>query len=67
MIVKIIGIFFVVLGTIISLIFWVPGLINRKQLREIMGERYPLIYFIYFTNGPLLLLIGAAILTFLAR
>jgi len=65
MIVKIVGIFFVVLGTVISLAFWVPGLINRDHLRQIMGQRYPMIYFIYFTNGPLLLIIGAAILTFM--
>lgn len=64
MIIKIIGIVFVVIGTIISLIFWVPGLINKKQLKEIMGSRYPMIYFIYFTNGPLLLIIGSIILTY---
>ncbi|MBU4260753.1 MAG: hypothetical protein KKC76_02595 [Proteobacteria bacterium] len=65
MIVKIVGIFFVVVGTVISLIFCVPGLINKDHLRQIMGQRYPMIYFIYFTNGPLLLIIGAAILTFM--
>ncbi|RJX29851.1 MAG: hypothetical protein C4531_09980 [Desulfurivibrio sp.] len=65
MIVKIVGIFFVVVGTVISLLFWVPGLINKDHLRQIMGQRYPMIYFIYFTNGPLLLLIGAAMLTWL--
>lgn len=67
MIVKTVGIFFVVLGTVVSLIFWIPGLINKQQLRAIMGSRYPLIYFIYFTNGPLLLIIGASILTFLVK
>lgn len=63
MIVKIVGIFFVVIGTVISLLFWVPGFINKNHLRQIMGHRYPMIYFIYFSNGPLLLIIGAAILT----
>ncbi|OKY75214.1 MAG: hypothetical protein BM485_09560 [Desulfobulbaceae bacterium DB1] len=67
MIVKLVGIFFVVLGTIVSLAFWIPGIINKKQLKGIMGSRYSLIYFIYFTNGPLLLIIGASILTFLVR
>jgi len=47
MIVKIVGIFFVVVGTVISLIFWVPGFINKDHLRQIMGHRYPMIYFIY--------------------
>ncbi|MEW6520738.1 MAG: hypothetical protein AB1461_15135 [Thermodesulfobacteriota bacterium] len=65
MIVKIVGIFFVVVGTVVSLLFWVPGLINKDHLRQIMGQRYPMIYFIYFTNGPLLLLIGAVMLTWL--
>ena len=65
MIVQIIGICFVIIGTIVSLIFWIPGLIDKKQLKQIMGNRYPMIYFIYFTNGPLLLIIGATILTYL--
>ncbi|MCB2184049.1 MAG: hypothetical protein KQH63_18650 [Desulfobulbaceae bacterium] len=65
MIIKLIGIGFVVIGTIVSLIFWIPGIIDKKQLKQIMGNRYSLIYFIYFTNGPLLLIIGAVILTYL--
>jgi hypothetical protein len=64
MVIEIVGIIFVVFGTVVSLGFWIPGLINRKQLKEMMGTRYPMIYFIYFTNGPFLLLIGVIILTF---
>ena len=64
MIIKIIGIIFVVFGTVVSLGFWVPGLLNKEQLRATMGSRYPMVYFIYFTNGPFLLLIGVIILTF---
>jgi hypothetical protein len=64
-VVEIIGIIFVVFGTVVSVGFWVPGIINRDQLRDMMGSRYPMIYFIYFTNGPFLLLIGVIILTFL--
>jgi hypothetical protein len=63
MIINIVGICFVVVGTVVSLIFWVPGFINKNQLRQIMGSRYPIIYFIYFTNGPLMLIIGAVMLT----
>jgi len=63
-IVKIVGIILVVFGTVVSIGFWVPGLINRNQLRGIMGSRYPMVYFIYFTNGPFLLLIGVIILTY---
>lgn len=64
MLLKIIGMFFVIVGFIISVIFWIPGLIDRQQLRQILGGRYGMVYFIYFTNGPFLLLLGAAILTF---
>ena len=65
MIINIVGIFFVVVGTVVSLIFWVPGIIDKNRLRQIMGPRYPIVYFVYFSNGPLLLIIGAVILTFL--
>ena len=65
MIIQAIGVIFVVIGTIVSLIFWVPGLIDKKQLKEIMGPRYNMVYLIYFTNGPFLLALGAFILTFL--
>ncbi len=65
MIIKAIGVIFVVIGTIVSLIFWIPGLIDKGQLKEIMGPRYNMIYFIYFTNGPFLLGLGVFILTFL--
>ena len=41
------------------------GAHQQGPLRQIMGQRYPMIYFIYFTNGPLLLIIGAAILNFM--
>lgn len=65
MIIQAIGVIFVVIGTIVSLIFWVPGLIDKKKLKEIMGPRYNMVYFIYFSNGPFLLALGAFILTFL--
>ncbi len=67
MIIKIIGIIFTVIGTVVSLAFWIPGLINKEQLKAIMGPRYSMVYFIYFTNGPLLLTIGILILTMLQK
>ena len=63
MILTVLGVLFVVVGTVISIIFWIPGIIDRKQLKKIMGNRYPMIFFIYITNGPVLLAIGAVILT----
>lgn len=45
-------------GTLVTIGFWVPGLVNRQRLKEILGRRYPLIYLIYGANGPFLLLLG---------
>lgn len=45
-------------GLVISVVFWVPSLFNRQRVREIMGNRYPLVYVIYIANGPLLILFG---------
>ncbi len=45
------------LGALISVLFWTP-LVNRRRLRELLGPRYRVMYFIYTANGPLLLLLG---------
>lgn len=58
MILTISGIMLVIFGLVISVVFWVPSLFNRQRVREIMGNRYPLVYVIYIANGPLLILFG---------
>ncbi len=49
-------------GFLVSILFWVPRIVNRPQLRKIFGTRYPMIYFIYFSNGPFLVAIGLYLL-----
>jgi hypothetical protein len=56
------GIILVVTGGLVSIAFWIPGLIDRQNLREMLGSRYPLIYVVYFANGPILLLAGILLL-----
>ena len=58
MILTISGIMLMFLGLVISIIFWVPGLFDRRKVREIMGKRYPLVYIVYIANGPMLILFG---------
>lgn len=45
-------------GGVVSVGFWIPGLINRSKLREMLGARYPLVYLVYSANGPVLLVAG---------
>jgi hypothetical protein len=45
-------------GAAVSIIFWIPSVVNRKKIREIMGKRYPLVYIIYIANGPVLIFFG---------
>ena len=56
------GIILIVTGGLVSIVFWIPGLIDRQNLREMLGSRYPLIYVVYFANGPILLLAGILLL-----
>jgi len=49
-------------GGAITVLFWVPGIINRARLREALGQRYPLIFIVYVANGPLLVFLGLFIL-----
>ena len=58
MILKYIGLFLVFIGLIISIFFWIPQLVNKAKLKAILGKRYPIIYFVYITNGPFLVLVG---------
>ena len=52
------GIALVVTGCLVTIIFWIPGLVDRENLRELLGSRYSLIYVVYSANGPVLLLAG---------
>ena len=62
MIFLITGLPLLIIGSLVTGLFWVPGLINRAKLREFLGSRYPLVYLVYSANGPLLLVAGAALL-----
>jgi len=58
MILTISGIILMFFGLVVSIVFWVPGIINRNRIRSIMGRRYPLVYVVYIANGPMLILFG---------
>ena len=45
-------------GLIVSIVFWIPGIIDRTKVKDIMGKRYPLVYVVYIANGPLLIVFG---------
>ena len=45
-------------GLVVSIVFWIPGLVDRAQIKETMGKRYPLVYVVYVANGPMLVLFG---------
>lgn len=53
---------FIAIGLAISVLFWVPRVFNRQRMRELLGRRYPLLYFIYVANGPLLVALGLFLL-----
>ena len=56
------GIILVATGGLVSVAFWIPGLVDRQNLREMLGSRYPLIYIVYSANGPLLFLAGVLLI-----
>ena len=53
------GIVLIAIGFLISVAFWIPGLVDRAELREMLGPRYPVVYLVYSANGPGLVLLGA--------
>jgi len=53
---------FIATGLAISVLFWVPRVFNRQRMRELLGRRYPLLYFVYVANGPLLVVLGLFLL-----
>jgi hypothetical protein len=58
MVLTISGIMLIFFGLVISIVFWVPRLFDKRRVREIMGKRYPLVYIVYIANGPMLILFG---------
>jgi hypothetical protein len=56
------GMFLCGIGLIVSVLFWVPGVINRPRLKELLGPRYPTVYIIYAANGPFLVVLGLVLL-----
>ena len=58
MILTVSGIILIFFGLIVSIVFWIPGIINKEKIKNVMGARYPLVYVVYIANGPLLMLFG---------
>jgi len=56
------GFFLLTWGFLVSILFWVPRIVNRPLLKQIYGKRFKMIYFIYFSNGPFLVIIGLYLL-----
>ena len=56
------GIVLVIVGSGVSVLFWVPQIVNRPKLKEMLGQRYPMLFFVYVANGPLLLFLGLFLL-----
>ena len=56
------GIVLVIVGGGITVLFWVPQIVNRPKLKEMLGQRYPMLFFVYVANGPLLLFVGLFLL-----
>jgi len=58
MILTISGIMLMFLGLVVSIVFWIPGILNKEKMKNVMGDRYALVYVVYIANGPLLILFG---------
>ena len=48
-------------GAVVSILFWLPRVVDRNRLKQALGERYPIIYIIYLANGPGLFMLGLLI------
>ena len=57
-----VSLLFLAIGLAITVLFWVPRVFNRQRMRELLGRRYPLLYFVYVANGPLLVVLGLFLL-----
>ena len=58
MLLKYLGLLLIFIGLVVSISFWIPQLVNKPKLKVILGKRYSIIYFVYISNGPFLVLIG---------
>lgn len=56
------GLALLAVGAAVSVLVWIPGLVDRARLRELLGRRYPLVYLVYIANGPLLVVAGIVLL-----
>jgi len=52
------GMILATIGLLVSVLFWIPRICNRRRLKEMLGSRYPVVYVVYIANGPLLLALG---------
>ncbi len=52
------GLVLALLGSLLSVAFWIPKLVNRPRLKELLGPKYPLVFFVYLANGPGLAVLG---------
>ena len=52
------GLALLLVGTIVTIAFWIPKLINRPLLKQTLGKKYFLVYLVYSANGPLLIILG---------
>lgn len=59
----VVGLLLLLFGGAVSVLFWLPWLVDRAKLRELLGRRYPLVYLVYTANGPLLVAAGIVFLT----
>jgi hypothetical protein len=57
----------IVFGGLITILFWIPKVVNRPLLKELLGRRFRLVYLFYFSNGPFLLFIGLYLLWYARR
>ena len=63
MIFTISGILLMFWGLVVSIVFWVPSIVNKEKIKNILGDRYPLVYVIYVANGPMLVFFGLLLIT----
>lgn len=58
MVFSVLGTVLIAVGLVVSIVFWIDSVFDRARIKELTGNRYPLVYFIYIANGPLLIVFG---------